>query len=664
MFDRAFCESIDLSELGGPRAERRDLASSSWDVRWERWTGRLGLAEDAMPRYAHRLVRRVCRWEERLRALDDAAILERANALRSLLLSRGFTRALVAETFALTREATQRTLGYRHHPVQILGGAVMLNGAMVEMATGEGKTVTAMLPAVAAALAGNPVHIVTVNDYLAKRDAETSGPIYRALGLSVGLVQNGQSPRERRAAYAADITYCTNKELVFDYLRDRIALGRIRGHNRLRLDELLGGGRTSEALLLRGLYFAIVDEADSVLIDEARTPLIISNDTGADDATAAYQATLDFARSLVESRDFEIRNEERQIELTRAGTEAVDKAELPTVQPWRTPQARLELVRQALTALYLFDRDVHYIVAEDAVRIIDENTGRVMADRFWERGLQQLIEIKESLPISGRRDTLSRITYQRFFRRYLRLAGMSGTLKEVGEELRSVYQISVAPVPPNKRLRRVDYGARLCRTADSKLRAIADRAVSMAEKGRPVLVGTRSVAVSEQVSQQLAQKGAAHVVLNARQDSEEANIIAMAGHGGRITIATNMAGRGTDIVLTHESRAAGGLHVILTEFHETPRIDRQLYGRAGRQGDPGSFEQIVALDDDLFCRFAPALTALIAALPLFMTRSWAAQLLRQAAQSRAERLHARIRRDIAAEDLQMDRALGFTSPAV
>ena len=617
MFDAAVCERIDLSAFGGPRGERADDATSAWDAAMERFAQKFCSPDMAAPPRLRRLVDQVCSREKLLASLTDAELLAAAQALRAPLLARGFARDLVVEAFALTREATVRHLGYRHHRVQILGGAAMLTGAFIEMATGEGKTVTALLPAVTAALAGASVHVVTVNDYLARRDAEQMGQIFRALGLTVGLMQHGQTAAVRRAAYSADVVYCTNKELAFDYLRDRIALGPVRAERRLRLDEMLGEGKVAGALLLRGLHFAIVDEADSVLIDEARTPLIISSDRGDDKAEALYRAALALARDMVDRRHFAIGRGERKIDLTGVGEAAIDSAGLPEAHPWRSKLARRELVRQALTALHLFERDVHYILAEGKVQIVDEYTGRVMADRFWERGLQQLIEIKEGLPASGRRETLARITYQRFFQRYLRLSGMSGTLREVAGELRATYRVPVIPIPTHRRLRRRDGGVRLARRAADKWRRVARRALQMAARGRPVLIGTRSVAASEALAEVLLAMGAAPVVLNARQDADEAAVIAQAGEKGRITIATNMAGRGADIVLTPESRAVGGLHVILTEFHESPRIDRQLYGRAGRQGDPGSVEQIVALDDELFRRYARKLAATLSALPFF-----------------------------------------------
>jgi preprotein translocase subunit SecA len=660
MRDETFCPAIDFRNLGGPYPERRDEDNFWLDAALSRIFNRLSPMRTRMPPQAPDIASRVLQLEEAMKAMSDPALLEEAGALRVELVARGFTCELVSRAFAIAREATGRHLGMRHYPVQILAGAAMLTGRMIEMNTGEGKTITALLPAAAAALAGLPVHVITVNDYLAKRDAEQLTPAYAALGLSVGLIQHGQLPPSRRRAYGADVVYCTNKELAFDYLRDRIALGQIRNRTRVQLDGLLSGGDVARKLLLRGLYFGIVDEADSVMIDEARVPLLISSDAGPEDGEgAAYEAALSLARAMIEKRDFNIAWNDRAIELTPLGEQTIERATTDLDRHWPTLAARRELIQQALTALHLFDRDKHYIVADEKVQIVDEYTGRVMADRFWERGLQQLIEAKEGCLPSGKRETLARMTYQRFFSRYLRLAGMSGTLREIAPELRSVYGLKVARIPPNRLVRRFSTGTRIYAGTEVKWRAVVARIASLAKTGRPVLVGTRSVAASELIGAKLAEAGLSPVVLNARQDADEAEIIARAGHRNGVTVATNMAGRGTDILLSAEARKAGGLHVILTEYHESARIDRQLYGRAGRQGDPGSFEVIASLEDDLFLRFAPRLTALARMVATPGAPSWIADFARRHAQNKAERLHERIRRENAKHDRDLDRALGF-----
>jgi preprotein translocase subunit SecA len=566
---------------------------------------------------------------------------------------------------ALAREAARRHTGMRHFRVQLLGGAAMMGGALTEMQTGEGKSLTALLPAVAAALMGRPVHIVTVNDYLARRDAELFRPACNALGLTVGLVEHGQQFQDRQRAYGCDVTYCTNKELVFDYLRDRLALGARRGRARLLVDELFKTRSAGQPrrLLLRGLHFAIVDEADSVLIDEARTPLILSGMPGeAENDAGLYETALDFARRLVPDEDFHVLASRKAIRLTAHGEGRMAELATGLQGLWAIRRAREELVQQALSALHFFRRDVQYIVADGKVQIVDEYTGRVMPDRSWERGLHQLIEAKENCAITERRHTMARITYQRFFRRYLHLCGMTGTAIETAGELRAVYGLRVVRIPTNRPLRRTDCGTRIVRTAAQKWSAVVDSAKAVTRQGRAVLIGTRSVDASEHVGELLLKAGLEPVILNARQDRQEAEIVAGAGQPGRVTVATNMAGRGTDIQLHPAVREAGGLHVILTEYHETRRIDRQLFGRAGRQGDPGSYEAIVALDDELFQRFAGKQLLRIVTGGVRLTKTVPpviGRALRGYSQSAAERLHGRTRRMTLAEDHRWNRTLGF-----
>jgi preprotein translocase subunit SecA len=399
--------------------------------------------------------------EPEMRGLADEQLRARGEALQGPLLRRGFEPPLVAQVFSLTREVSRRRLGLRHHRAQIMGGWAMLSGALAEMETGEGKTITALLPSVAAALAGFPVHVITVNDYLAQRDAAQLKPVFDALGLSVGLVESDLEPEERRAAYAADITYCTNKDVVFDYLRDRMALGQKRSRSRLRVQQLLG--RDSTPLLLRGLHFAIVDEADSVLIDEAKTPLILSANAPSDDGDTRYRRALDIAARLVRGRDYNVSELGHRIELTPEGQSLTSELVPAGAESWLwgSRRAREELVVQALSAQHVYQRDKHYIVAEGKVQIVDEYTGRVMADRSWEGGLHQMIETKEGCELTGQRRTEASITYQRFFRRYLFLCGMTGTAGEAAAELWSTYGLKVVRIPTHNKLQRRDLGVRL-----------------------------------------------------------------------------------------------------------------------------------------------------------------------------------------------------------
>jgi preprotein translocase subunit SecA len=596
-------------------------------------------------------------------ALQRHELEEAVASLRSRLRGTGLDMERVAEAFGLIRETAARTLDMRHFDVQVIGGWVLLNGMVAEMDTGEGKTLTATLPACTAALAGIPVHVVTVNDYLAERDAGLMRPLYQALGLSVGVVAQGMDPHARRQAYACDVTYCTNKELVFDYLRDRIALGRNAGRIHLALERISGTESRLSRLLLRGLHFAIVDEADSVLIDEARTPLIISAD--ADDTPEArlYQAALTIAGQLVRGDEVLVDDRERVVELTESG-----RTQLETLAPSHAglPSGRSrreDLVRQALVAQHLMQRDTHYLVKDDKVQIIDEYTGRVMADRSWEHGLHQLIEAKEGCGLSQRREPLARISYQRFFRRYLRLAGMTGTAREVRGELWSVYRLASVCVPTNHPTRRHHDGDRVYSTAKEKWNAVVARVTELHSHQRPVLIGTRSVTSSEHLSRLLSAAGIPHQVLNARQDKEEAEIVARAGEPGRITVATNMAGRGTDIRLAPGVAERGGLHVIATERHEARRIDRQLFGRCGRQGDPGSYEMILSLEDELVAVHGRGLSAIADRAALLAggaAVTWIGKMAIRWSQSAAERLHRRIRRQLLKLDDHWDAALAFS----
>ena len=597
-----------------------------------------------------------------LKGIGEQEIRDGSNELRIRLRSKGLGDEFVARSFALVREVASQVLGQRHFDVQITGGFHLLNGMVVEMATGEGKTLTATLPACTVALAGYPVHIITVNDYLAKRDADWMGPIYRALGITVGVIRQGMDLDARRAAYACDVTYCTNKEVVFDYLKDRIALGGHPSRIQLQVERLYGDQARVRRLLLRGLCFGIVDEADSVLIDEARTPLIIAGNSSVDFEQRVYETALSVAKGLEAEQDFAIDVRERSVRLTTAGQERLEEIAESLGGLWSGRQRREELVRQALTAHHLFIRDQHYLVRDEKVLIIDEYTGRVMPDRKWERGLHQLIEAKEKCALTGRQDPLARISYQRFFRRYLWLAGMSGTAKEVAGELWSVYRLPVVSVPTNRPLIRRGYRDRVHNTAAAKWQEIVMRIEALYRHRRPTLVGTRSVAASEHLSSLLKDAGLPHQVLNARQDGEEAQIIAQAGESGRITVATNMAGRGTDIRLAEGVAELGGLHVIVTERHDARRIDRQLMGRCARQGDPGSCEVIMSLEDEMISVYARGFWRWFAAMTSWRSGSLSTVISRivvNRAQQAAERQHSRMRRDLLKVDEHLETALAF-----
>jgi preprotein translocase subunit SecA len=550
------------------------------------------------------------------------------------------------------------------YAVQIMAGYAMLRGMLAEMQTGEGKTLTAVLPTCCAALGGIPVHVITVNDYLVERDAEGLRPLYETFGLSVGIVRDSDTElADRRTAYAADITYVTNKQIAFDYLRDRIA--RRDGRSRMALDLMARSGRESP-LALRGLCYAIIDEADSVLIDEAATPLILSQTVESGDLERLSREALEITEGLKETEHFRIDAAARRIELSDQGRARLEEVAAPLEGIWCGQRRREELALQALQARYLYLRDDHYLVRDGKVMIIDRNTGRLMPDRSWEMGLHQMIEVKEGLEISGQRKTIARISYQKFYRRYVRLCGMTGTAREVRGELARVYDLPTITIPTRRPVQRKQTRRDVFATADQKWAAVVERSAELHAAGRPILIGTRSVGESEALSQRLGEAGLEHEVLNARQDHREAEIVAEAGQPGRITVATHMAGRGTDIKLGPGVLEAGGLHVISTGRSESRRVDRQLFGRCGRQGDPGSYECLDSLEDETVVDATPAwLQALLArirtrhpSLGLELARAWVG-LLQHSNENRSERARSALTRS---ED-DLERALAFAGEA-
>lgn len=610
-----------------------------------------------------RLVKQIEMSESFLQDLDEQQLRQQLAKLREQFLSEGLTDKLLVKSFSLIREMSVRTLGMRHYASQLTGGLVMLQGKVAEMETGEGKTLTATLSAATAALAGIPVHVISVNDYLTARDAETIGPLYRALGLRVAHIVHGQSPSERRQAYLADITYATNKELVFDYLRDCLTLGNRLEPLLLQNEYLHSHHQRSKSLLLRGLHFAIIDEADSILIDEARTPLIISGSEGGDEEKQFFQQALDLAGSLEKGVDYLLDAAQRQVRLTNHGRKQIETAAAQLGPLWSGLVRRESTVHQALTAIHFFHPDEQYLVKEGKVQIIDEFTGRIMEDRSWEQGLHQLIELKEGCELTQRRETLAKISYQRFFRRYLQLSGMTGTAKEVAVELWSVYNLTTIKVPTHKPVIRKFLADKILWTQDEKWQSVVDAIKQMNSIGRPVLVGTRSVAASEHLSSLVQQEGLSHQVLNAKQDSEEARIVSKAGLCKMITIATNMAGRGTDIVLGDGVAEIGGLHVIATERHEAGRIDRQLAGRCGRQGDPGSCQAILSLEDPIlegrFNGIAAKLLKQFKKISSKVPQMMAGRTIRSA-QLNVEKYHAQVRKELFRQDQQQGTLLSFS----
>lgn len=645
---------IDVSD--GCYVERLDVHEPELEARMRGFMVHFSLSGGAK---AKGFVQKVNALESSIREYQDDELCAALPNVARHIQRKGFRDALLVTAFAVIREASRRILGMRHHDVQLMAGRFLLQGKIAEMSTGEGKTLAATLAICTAAATGASVHVVTVNDYLAERDAEKNAPLFAFFGFSLGVVIQDTALGMRSEQYANNIVYVSNKELTFDYLKDRISAGGVL-HSHLKLRRL-ENNRSAPGLLLNGLHVAIVDEADSVLIDEARTPLIISETVPDEIDNAVYIQAIDLAQQLKVNVDF-VQSKDREIWLTATGNQMLKSLTGNLDGLWKSTLWRHELIQKALSALYLFQRDQHYIVAENKVQIVDEFTGRAMPDRTWERGLHQMIEVKENCEISGQRKTLSQITYQRFFGRYLLLAGMTGTAKEVEPELKRVYDISVAKVPTHKAGRRQRLPDRVFLISEARWRHVAVRTAELATTGRAVLVGTRSVEGSEYLSRLLAGMGLVHTVLNARQDDIEAEAVAQAGLPGKVTVATNMAGRGTDIKLSDEVEKTGGLHVILTEFHESARVDRQLFGRAARQGDPGTVEAIVSLEDELFVRYAPLITRAAARLISRNTgfiQENIFRLLVLYAQTKAEYYARKIRLDTIRRDKKWLQALGF-----
>jgi preprotein translocase subunit SecA len=593
---------------------------------------------------------RIERLEPEIHDLSSSRFQEEVAACRDLARLGRLKGDALDRAVAIVREGALRATGLRPYGVQLMGALAMCEGAVAEMATGEGKTLTASLAASIWGWAGRPVHIITVNDYLVARDAEEMAPVYKILGLRVGHVVHETSPNDRVDHYRRDVVYVTSKELVADFLRDQIMLGTLRNSTQTQIG-LMMSGQSASRLMVPGLFRVIVDEADSLLIDEAVTPLIISNSPDDEPNEPLYRAADELAHQLEENRDFTIDREVKQVDLTLRGQLRLERLSEGSGF-WKGKRRREELVTQALTALRCFVRDEQYLItADQKVQIIDEFTGRVMADRSWRHGLHQAIEVKENVPVTADKENLARLSFQRFFRQYPIMGGMTGTAWEAALEMWQIYQRPIVRIPTNKPCIRKQLPIRMFDTMDQKYDAVVERVCALNDQGIPVLVGTRSVLASEEVSRRLAARGRAHRVLNAAQNKQEAEIVAQAGQRAQITVATNMAGRGTDIKLSRGVADLGGLHVISTEPHGSFRVDRQLFGRAARQGDPGAAQMFCSAEDDLFLRHAAHLR-----------RAWRAigpNRLIKFAQNRAERLARFNRKQVLKADDWMDQSLPF-----
>ena len=630
--------------------ERKAQAALAWAF---------GLAGPARRLRLSRQTRRALRLAPALRALDEPALRLRLVAARNAAIRDGLRSAAMPELLAVVREAAVRSLGLTPYDVQVRAALTMLDGCLVEMATGEGKSLVAALAAATAALAGHPAHVVTVNDYLARRDADGMRPLFEWLGLTVGCIEQDTPQAERPAVYARDIVYAANKQIAFDYLRDRMRMGEDASATALKLERLCRrpGGET-RLPAMRGLRFAIVDEADSVLIDEARTPLILSQETDAEAERAWAETAHSLADRLREGMDFRLFRDERRIELLPMGKTRLEQLAARLDGPWLMRVQREQAVRQALAARLFYRRDEHYVVQDGQVVIVDEYTGRLMPERSWNDGLHQLVEAKEGVEVTPRKVALARNTYQRFFGRYLLLSGMTGTAREVRREIAAVYRIGTVRVPTRLPVRRRDLGTRVVRDERRKLDRIAARVRALQSEGRAVLIGTRTVAASAAMSARLEAEGVVHQVLNAMNDREEAAVIAEAGQPGRVTVATNMAGRGVHIEVAPEVLEKGGLHVMLTERHDSARIDRQLLGRTARQGQPGSAEAVLALDDELLRTVSAPLLRSLARWGGPAGQAPGRALFRRAQRS-AERQNARARRALLRVDDSLHKLLAF-----
>lgn len=629
------------------------------------WNAGVGWLKRFVPRTRLFMKRalRVISLQKQYEDLADAKLREVLHDMRDTFRCGREDPELVNRAFAAVREVAHRQLGMRPFQVQVAGALAIEAGCIAEMATGEGKTLTATMPATIHGWRGKGCHVITHGDYLAKRDAEWMAKVYNFCGLSVRHVDQEMPTPQRREAYLADITYGTNKEMCADFLRDRLLIGKSRGLTRTLLGKIAeDGGMKMQGLVQRGLHYALVDEADSLLIDEAVTPLIISGDAPNEEQVEAYRQAAEASAQLEEGTHYRVTHRFRDIDLTSAGRRKVSEITKPWGGIWSGVRRSEELVVQALTARHFYVRDKQYVIQDGEVVIVDEFTGRLMPDRTWRDGLHQAVESKEQLEVNPPKDTYARVSFQRFFRLYKQMGGMTGTAAEGIGEFWQIYTRPVAVIPTNRPCIRKHDPDRVFATEQAKWAAIVEEIRTLHETGRPILVGTRSVGASEHLSDLLLQQGLDHEVLNAVRHEEEAQIVAAAGQPGRITVSTNMAGRGTDIKLGRGVAELGGLHVLATERHEAGRVDRQLYGRAGRQGDPGSAQAFVCLEDELVCRYAPHAAAAMRRRFGSTSKEISSRSTRwlfDAAQRRAERMALRQRKGVLRTDDWLDEYLGF-----
>jgi len=625
-----------------------------------RYRSRSGVL-DAMSREAEQIVNRSLQ----LSNIADGKLHERLSYMRSCFRrQRKGLAEIIPEALSLLSESSDRMLGLRPHKEQIMGAVALYKGYLAEMATGEGKSLTACFPAILAGWTGRPCHIITVNDYLAGRDADEMKRLYSFCGISVGYISSEMESVERRTNYEREVVYTTSKQILADFLRDRLKIGFYRQPSRRLIRHMLQHrGRTHDELVMRGIDTAIVDEADSVLIDEAVTPLIISHPQENKHLLEACHTAHDMADTLTSPVDYHTERRYREITLTKSGSNKIESLSRALPGIWRGSARREELIIQALSAREFYHRDKHYTVQDGKVVIVDEFTGRLMPGRTWRHGLHQAIEAHEGLELSDPNETLARLSFQRFFRFFRKLSGMTGTARDAADELWHIYGLPVLSIPTHRPCVRKQYPDKVFSDNEKKWKAIAEEINRLHQSGRPVLVGTRNIRASERLARMLERRGLPFNLLNAVRHKAEAAIIAAAGRQGAVTIATNMAGRGTDIKLGRGVADIGGLHVIATERHESSRIDRQLFGRCARQGDPGSAQAFISTEDELIQLFVPA--------PLLKLVSTSvekgapgAQLIAECsliyAQKAAQRLAFQQRRRVLQMDTWLEEALSFT----
>jgi preprotein translocase subunit SecA len=639
------------------------------DVAWDVSAGVLGRLVPRTQRFLQR-AKIVLSHDKLYTQMTDAALRDAAQEFKELFRCGRDTPEDLLRAFAAIREVAFRQIGEKPYLVQVAGALALEAGYICEMATGEGKTLTATMPATVGGWRGKGCHVVTVNDYLAKRDTQWMGRIYNFCHLTTAHIEQEMKNPDRHHAYHSDITYCTNKEVTADYLRDKLALGRLKDLPSALLIKITQGvGSGTDRLVQRGLEYAIIDEADSVLIDEAVTPLIISGDAPNEEQVQTFREAVQIGSQLTSPQHYKTNDRYREIDLTEEGKRKLEEITETMGGIWAGARRREELVTQAVTARHYYMRDKQYVIGKDkeekekdVIVIVDEFTGRLMPDRTWRDGLHQAIEAKEGITVNPPKDTFARMSFQRFFRGYHKLSGMTGTAAEGWPEFWQIYHRHIVVIPTNRPCIRKKLPDRVFAGEKAKWKCIVEDIASINKTGRPILVGTRSVRASEHLSGLLMAKGLEHQVLNAVRHAEEAQIVAGAGQPGRIIVATNMAGRGTDIKLGRGVAQLGGLHVIATERHESGRVDRQLFGRAARQGDPGSAQAIVSLEDELPVRHMPHLAAILKKRHSHSDQEIDTYLVRKLmdmAQDRAEKQALRQRKGVLRTDDWLDDYLGF-----